>query len=205
MKPLLRCLLVCVLILSSCTSTKITSSWKLPNKTIHIEKLHKVLVVALLYNETNSRMAEDHMVAYLQGKGIASYMYFSNGFNKNDEAAIQQKIKEDGFDGAITMRLIDVDKDSYYKPKSTDANYPNYYSSFGSYFYRNRMINQTPDIYITTKTFTVETTVYSIQENKLIWTGITKSIDPKGMHKMTSEVAKAVYKKMCKEGFVTKE
>jgi hypothetical protein len=55
------------------------------------------------------------------------------------------------------------------------------------------------------KTFIVETVVYSIKEDKIIWSGITKSINPDGVVNMTSDISKLIYKKMLSEGFVVKK
>lgn len=203
MRPLKLRVLCGALLFASCTSTKIASSWKEPNKSVNIEKLHKVLVVALLNNELNRHKAEDQMVKYLKGNGIASYNYLKSDYNKNNNNELQKKIKADGFDGAITMRLVDMDNDSIYYPGSFQLMYPNYYRNFDGYYNRNFELYSTPGIYSTTRTYTVEITVYSIKEDKLIWTSITKSINPEGINKMTDEIATVVYKKMRREGFVT--
>ena len=142
------------------------------------------------------------MAAYLKGKGVVSYNYLDATFNKQSENAMREKIKADGFDGAVTMRLLDVAKDQYYVP-GTNA-YPQYYRSFSGYYYRNWTYNSTPGHYSTTKTYTVETNIYSIKEDRIIWSGLTKTIDPDGVDKMTTEIADVVYKKMIKEGFVNK-
>ena len=187
----------------SCNSTKMVSSWTQPGKTVHMEKLQKVLVVAMLLNETSRHKAEDQMVTYLNGTGIASYSYLNANFNTNSDKAIQRKIKSDGFDGAITMRLVDLDKDSIYYPGSTNVSYPDYYRNFDGYYYRNYELYSTPGIYSQTKVYTIETTVYSMKEDKLIWSGVTKSVNPAGVNRMTNEISTIVYKKMRKEGFVS--
>ncbi len=187
---------------ASCGSTKITSSWREPDKEITINKLNKVLIVALLDNETSRRKAEDQMVAYLNGKGLVFYNYLNESFNEKDEGAIRNKIRDDGFDGAVTMRLVDVDKEEIYT-KGNFSLYPNYNRNFSEYYFRNRQNFYTPGYYSTTKTYIVETNVYSIKENKIIWSGLTKTIDPKGIKKMTGEIAKVVYRKMIGEGFIS--
>ncbi|WP_310556283.1 hypothetical protein [Flavobacterium sp.] len=190
-----------ILLVISCSSTKIVSSWSEPNKEIKINNLNKVLVVALLDNQTSQHKAEDQMVGYLNGKGEQSYNYFKSNFNKENEEAIRTKIKKDGFDGAVTMRLIDVDKEKIYTP--SDANfYPMYYRDFSGYYFNRWNYNTTSGYYTTTKTFTVETNVYSIKEDKIIWTALTETTNPDGLKTMTSEIAKVVYKQMLKEGFV---
>lgn len=193
--------LLSIFVLNSCSSTKIVSSWCEPNKEIKISNLNKVLVVALFDNETSQHKAEDQMVGYLKGKGVQSYNYFKSNFNKENEEAIRTKIKKDGFDGAVTMRLIDVDKEKIYTPGESNF-YPEYYRDFSGYYFNRWNYNTTPGYYTTTKIFTVETNVYSIKMDKIIWTALTETTNPDGLKNMTNEIAKVVYKQMLQEGFV---
>ena len=97
------------------------------------------------------------------------------------------------------MRLVDMEKTETYIPGNIST-YPSYYHTFGGYYYRNWSFNRTPDYYSTTRTYTVETNVFSIKEDKIIWTGVTQTTDPSGVNRLTEEVAKVVYKKMMEEG-----
>jgi hypothetical protein len=198
----LACVLT-ILLATYCNSTRIASSWKEPNKQVTVEKLNKVLVVALFKTETTRRRAEDEMAGYLNGKGVVSYNYLDAATSNSNEEGIRSKIKADGFDGAVTMRLVDVDKEKTYNPGNL-TRYPNYYRSFSSYYFRNWSYYQEPGYYSTTKTFTVETNVFSIKEEKIIWTSLTKTTNPEGVAKMTGEIAGVVYKQMVKEGFISK-
>ena len=193
-----------ILTISSCSSTKITSTWREPNKEISLKKLNKVLVVALFKDETSRRKAEDQMVSYFYGKGVASYDYLDKNISEKNEDAIREKIKKDGFDGAVTMRLLDVDKEETYS-RGNISRYPAYYNNFSSYYFRNWGYYSNPGYYMTTKIYTVETNVFSIKEDKIIWTGITKTTDPSGVEKMTEEIGKAVFNEMVKEGFVSEK
>ena len=192
---------ISVIILIGCNSTKITNSWREPNKEVVLDKLEKVLVVALFKDETSRHKAEDEMVSYLAGKGVESYNYLNENFNKKNEEAIRQKIKADGFDGAVTMRLIDEEKEKIYTPGNI-ALYPTYYRNFSGYFYRNWSYYSEPGYYSTTKIYKVETNVYSIKEDKIIWSALTETTDPGGVKKLTEEITKVVYKAMVKEGFI---
>lgn len=185
----------------SCTSTKIVSSWCEPNKQITIENMHKILVVAIFKRESSSNRAEDKMVDYLKEKGVPSYRYFEANFDKKNEDVIRQKIKEDGFDGAVTMRLVAVDKEKIHTPGEIYL-YPEYYRNFSGYYYSRWHYNSTPGYYTTSKKFIIETNVYSIKTDKIIWSSITESIDPGGVENLTNEVTKVVYKQMIKEGFI---
>ena len=188
-------------LLYSCNSTRIISSWRDPEKQIHASDWKKVLVVALLRNETNRRRAEDEMAKYLPGKGITSYSYLGENFNPKNEEALRNKIKNDGFDAAITMRLIDVDKEKIYTPEQHFM-YPIYYNDFSRYYYRSWGLYSTPGYYTISKKFIIETILYSIPDDKIIWSGITETYDPDGVEKLTDEIACAIHKKMLEEGFV---
>ncbi len=193
-----------ITMVSSCSSTQIISCWRDPNKQIHAGDWNKVLVVALLRNETNRRRAEDQMVKYLHGKGITSYSYLDKNIDPKAEEALRTKIKKDGFDAAITMRLIDVDKEKIYTPQEHYM-YPVYYSNFSRYYYRNWVYYTTPGYYTITKKFIIETVIYSIPDDKIIWSGITETYDPQGVEKLTDEIAAVIHKKMLEEGFIEKE
>lgn len=192
-------------LLTACHSTThITSSWREPDKQISIDQLKKVLVVALFKDETSRHKSEDEMATYLKGIAVVSYDYLDENFNKLNEEGIRDKIKADGFDGAITMQLLDVEKDNGYTPGVINS-YPFYYRSFSGYYYRNWPLYSNPSYYFSTKIYTVETNVFSIKENKIIWTALTETTNPNGVDKMMDDIASVIYKRMINEGFVSKK
>lgn len=195
--------LAACLIITSCSSTRISSSWRDPDTSVSLEKLNKVLVVAFLKDESSRRIAEDQMASMLKEKAVVSYSYLGDDLKKFNEDEIRDRLRKDGFDGAVTMRLIDVDKEVTYTP-GTFSTYPVYYRSFGGYYRRGWAYYQTPDRYSTTKSYSVETNVYSIKQDKIIWTSLTETTDPGGVKRLTDDVSKTIYKKMVSEGFITK-
>lgn len=192
-----------ILFFSSCVSpTKITSSWQDPGKQVNLSQLNKVLVVGMFKSVAGRHEAENQMVKYLGKTGVLSYNYLDDNFNRKDEVGIREKIKADGFDGAITMRLVDVDKEQGYSPGNISIT--SYYPTFSEYYYKNFSTYSSPGYFYTTKTFTVEINVYSIKENKIIWTAVTKTVNPGGVEKLTKSVAKMAYNKMVDDGFIRK-
>jgi hypothetical protein len=190
------------LILSSCSSTKIISSWKDPNTKVHANQWKKILVVALLKNETSRRKAEDEMVKQLGQKGTTSYSYLGDeNYTKTNEEELRKRMKNDGFDAAITMRLVDVDKEKIYTPAQHHL-YPVYYNSFSRYYQRSWYFYTTPGYYTVTKKFIIETVIYSIEEDKIIWSGITETYNPENVEKLTNEIATVIHDKMITEGFI---
>ena len=202
MKKLIYLALVVVIINACGTTARVEKSWRDPDVSINMTHLNKVLVVALLKNEAVRRSTEDQLVAMLHGKGVASYNILTKDIKQENEQSIRNELQNQNFDGAIIMRLADVARDIRYVP-GTYNTYPGYYGRFWPYYWNSWPYYYQPGYYETTKTFTVETNVYTFPNDKLIWSGITTSVDPKNVDKLMQASAKAVYKKMTEEGFIT--
>jgi len=201
MKTTIFFLAIVSTLISCGTTAHIENSWRNPEVSVDVTRLNKVLIVALLKDETNRRAAEDQMATLLPGKAIASYNYFPKNISTENEESIQEKIKDDGFDGIVIMRLADVEKDIQYVHNSTYP-YPGYYRRFWGYYWNAWNAFYDPGYYRTTKTYTVETNVYSLKRDQLIWSSTTSSVDPANVQKLMNASANVVFKEMKKQGFL---
>lgn len=202
--PYLIFLMAIMGVFMSCSGTRITSSWRDPYTHIHEGDLKKILVVAWMSDSTSCRIAEDEMVHYLGGVGVPSYRYLPVHKIKWNTAEGNQKLKDDRFDAAITLRLIEVDKEKIYTPRQ-QAHYPEYYRDFGRYYYRNQMYRNVEPAYVVSQKFRVETILYSIEDDQMIWSGITATYDPENVQKLTREIAGVIHKQMIQEKFIEPE
>lgn len=184
------------------TTARIESTWKDPDTKIDFDKLNKVLVVAHFKNETDRRNTEDKMITYLGGKGVVSYPFLTKEVKPEDREMVKQKLKEEGYDGVVIMRLLDVDKEVKYV-HGTMATFPPYYRGFFGYYYYSYNHFYDPGYYLTTKTYTVEINIYSLKQDKLIYSALTTTANPENVDKLTNAVTKSVYNKIKKEGFIT--
>jgi hypothetical protein len=57
-----------------------------------------------------------------------------------------------------------------------------------------------PGFYTSDKHFLVETNVYSVAQSKLLWSGVTDSVNPS--YTTTTRIGTAVIESMKKEGFL---
>jgi len=179
-------------------STKIVNSWRDPQVTVDTSEIHKFVVAALIRNETVRRNTEDQMAAMYPGKAVQSYVIFGLSELKENDEFYAQKLKGEGYDGMVIMRLVKVDKDQRYVPGS----YPAYYGTWRGYYGYAWPNYYDPGYYTTDKTYYVEVNVYSLKRDKLIWRGITSTINPTSGDQLFGAVAKAVNTKMKEEGFV---
>lgn len=184
--------------LYGCTSTKIVSSWRDPNTTVQEGQFKKVLIVALVQNESTRRTVEDQLVAHFKGNAVASYNYLKADEMSSDSTGMKVKFMNDGFDGMITMQLVKVDKDVNYVPGS----YPTaYYSPWGYGAYAWGAYS-TPGYYTVDDNYKVETNVYKLSPQKLVWSGVTSTLEPGSVEKAVSEIVAAIKEEMEEEGFL---
>lgn len=188
-----------IISLAACgPSTHIVDSWRDPDVVVDTSKIHQFVIAALLKNQAVRREVEDEIAAEFPGKGVQSYKELGEGELKGDEAEYNQKLKNDGFDGIVMMRLVDVSKSTRYVPGS----YPMYYGSWRRYWGYSWTGFYDPGYYTTDKSYDVEVTVYSLVRDKLIWTANTTTVNPAGRGELFLDVAKTVVKRMKQEGFL---
>ncbi|WP_163397664.1 hypothetical protein [Flavobacterium fluviatile] len=202
-------LLVFVFMFLSCGSnTSIVNSWRDPNITVAQENFKKVLVVALLKDEASRRTAENRIAA-ANPIFKTSYQYL-NGTNL--QLTQDQKLKilnDENFDGVVTMRLVSTEKETTYVPGTNtglyyggfDGIYGGMYGyGFGNWYGMYSPMFYDPGYYQETTAYMVETNVFSLKANKLIWTGTTKSEYVTDLGQTVDAIMQTVIKEMRKDG-----
>ena len=199
MKNLILSILVSSTLFSCGPSTKIVKTWMEPGATVTQGSPNKTLVIGIVKDETSRRVIEDQLVKRLEGKGVASYTIVTTDLLKTaNEATLKQKLTDGQFTHVLLMRLADVEKETSYVPGTTTA----YYGGYGRYYGYGAGMYSSPGYYTTDKNYFVETTVYTVNPDKLVWTGTTKTVNPSKIEKTVNEIADIVSDKMKKEGFL---
>ena len=195
MRNLILSAFVITTLVSCGPSTKIVKSWQEPGATVSPSANNKTLVVALVKDETSRRVIEDQLVKRLSsGSATASYTIAANA----TEEVLNQKITEGKFTHVLMMRLADVEKETSYVPGTTTS----FYGGYGRYYGYGAGMYSSPGYYTTDKNYFVETTVYTVNPDKLVWTGTTKTVNPTKIEKTVNEIADVVTDKMKKDGFL---
>src|SRR5580765_4231211 len=201
MRNLILSLIVISTLVSCGPSTKIEKSWMEPGASVTASAPNKVLMIAMVKDETSRRVIEDHLVKRASGTGVASYTLVSTDMLKQASDEALKKIVTDGkFTHIILMRLADVEKETSYVPGTTTS----FYGGYGRYYGYGAVMYSSPGYYTTDKNYFVETTVYSINPDKLLWTGTTKTVNPSKVEKTVNDIADVVAEKMKKDGFLKK-
>jgi len=200
-------LILAALFVFGCSqSNKITDSWVNPEATKESIKFNKVAVFGLVMKTDNRKIIEEELARRLVNTiAVPSYKVVSDDdISKPD--IIKTKLAEQGFDGALILRLVDIEKRESYSP----GVYPSYYSSFGGYYGYSYgyMYSYTQDYggqYMTDQIVTAEVVIYSLKSDQLIWTGETMSMNPNDIEKTIAELSENVKAALIDDGLLTEE
>ncbi|HET6722478.1 MAG TPA: hypothetical protein VFH07_06990 [Chitinophagaceae bacterium] len=194
MRNLVLTMLVTATLISCGPSTKIEKSWMEPGASVTMGPDNKTLVVALVKDETSRRVIEDQLVKRLGANAVSSYTILTDA----SEEALKQKLTDGKFTHVLMMRLADIEKETSYVPGTTTA----FYGGYGRYYGYGAGMYSTPGYYTTDKNYFVESTVYTVNPDKLVWTGTTKTVNPSKIEKTVNDIADIVSEKMKKDGFL---
>lgn len=189
------------------SSTQIVKSWIDPSLNgATVQAYNKVLVIAQLKDDSSRRIAEDKIVASSpRGNFIASYNYLKPG--QQDHNLVGGELLKDGIEAIILMRLTDISKSTDYVPGTSyyggwGRGY-GYYGGYG-YGYGGSMYGS-PGYYEENKTYFVETNIYDVKSNKLIWSGTTSTLNPTKANESIDEIILAVKTELTTKGLIKKE
>ena len=166
MQSLPRLAAITLLGLSACySSTKTEQTWTSPAARTE-PPLTNVVTLFTSDNNTMRRAGEDRLARELADEGVRAtpaYMVLGESDVSNQDA-VREKLRAMGYDGLVTMRVID-------REYSFDSGW-GYYG--GDWYYGYAW----PDYSYTSTVYRVEATAYSLKTNQLVWSGLIRSSDP---------------------------
>lgn len=184
----------------ACATTTFQSTWKAPDA--QPLRLHgqKVAAVFISRNASVRRRAEDAMAREISlrgARGVPSYTLLPEDRVRDNDFA-KSVFEREGFAGAVVMRVTGSETQYTYEPGFYAG--PRYRRFWGGYWGWGWGSVWEPGYLTADKIVAVETLVYSNTQDKLIWAGRSKTIDPQHIDDFVSELAQAVTKQMEKDG-----
>jgi hypothetical protein len=181
--------------LGACVSTSLIDRWKDPG--YNGPPLHKVLVVGVQKDDGRRRLWEDGMVAALLHQGVqasASWVGFPSKAPSADELAATAG--RDGFDGVLASHFVSASQRTYWMPGYAGVGFGWRWRYFG---YWDAVY--APGYAETEQRADYQTDVFTVDGGggKLIWTGITRSVDLSSTHSITDEISRVLVPALTKE------
>jgi hypothetical protein len=194
-------------LLSACSSPGgLTSSWKAPDAEPLRLKGAKVAAVVMVQDEALRRRGEDALAAEITARGavgIPMYTLLDGGAPSN-EAEARAACEKAGIAGVVVMKTTSVDKKVEEKPVTyLEPMYRNYWDGYFDYgwgtSYEPVQAGTTFDI---KTTVSVETRVYSLRQNKLVWSGQGKTTNPKNIEAEVKKLSAATAASLERDGLL---
>lgn len=194
-------LLTGAMLLSSCTTTTLTSVWS--DDARPAGPLTRTLVVGVSEDLGQRRVFEEEFARRLEAQGTAarSSLALLGPEKKPTRETILAATQEadSAFDSVLVTHLVRVDRDTVYVPPTT---YVRPYSSFGYYYGQVYDYVTMPGYYTEEVNVILETRIYQLPGQNLIWSARSRSFDPTSTEDMVRSLAQAVIQDLQQRGLV---
>jgi hypothetical protein len=201
-------LLTSGLLLASCASQEFVSTWKDPAAAPLQLRGAKVAAVVMAKDESLRRPAEDALAREITARGAQGIPMYTlmPGDSPDDEATARAACEAAGVQGVVVFKPTAVDKQV--ETKAVTSLEPSYGSYWGGYYsagwgmsYQPVTVGEEMKI---TRVVSIETRVYSLRQNKLVWVGKSKTTNPEDVNEEVKKLAAATAAQLQKEGLIQK-
>lgn len=192
-KVLIPFVLCLVLILPGCKSTQLVSVWRDANAN---QKYSNLAVIAMIKENSARTIIEEQIVEVFESNGIrmSKGNIIVNEDTNVDPKVVEQALRDKGIDAVLILKPIGVDRDvmvdapvGYYMP----------YPGWGTYFYGSY-----PATVYTNTTFKIESDLYDVASNKMVWSAQTSTLNPGDVQTIGQGVGNAVVSSLQESDFI---
>lgn len=133
-------------------------------------------------------------------QGVPAYTVLSDDEIKDRDQS-KAKLEQLGFSGAVVMRIVGRETQYRYEPGYWWG-YPYYRHFWGGYWAWGWGHVYAPGYLTVDRIVSVETLVYSFEQDELVWAGVSKTVDPTRLDAFIAELAQAVTDQMVRDGLL---
>lgn len=187
-----------LLLLAGCNTTSVENAWVAPD--VSQIRFNKIMVVATSPDGALRRTAEEAMKAQVQRvECVTSYSLLGAESDLKDIAKVAATLKTAGVDGVVVVRPVCDRNEITYVPGQP---MPLPYRTFRGYYARSYGLNAffyEPGYFDTTRVVKLETNIYEVAGERLIWSGVTTSTNPGNTNQLVQDTAKAIRAELIKQ------
>lgn len=199
-----------ILLLSACSTTQITSTWKAPDA--KAGTYNKIMVVGIIRESDQSMREgmETHLAGDLKAAGYnavcACEEYGPKAFQYLTEEEVIKKLNQQGYDAVLTVVLLDKQKERKYVPgRAVHTPHNVYNGRFWGYYRSVYDRIETKGYWEETTNYFWESNLYDLTSQKLVYSIQTKSFDPASTNALAHEYGKMILQNMIKNGVLRKK
>lgn len=206
--------LTTILLLLACSpSTKIIGSWSSPERN---PQGYKSIFVAAVIDNIQSRQAVENdfkkKLATLNIHSEISSEIIKPSFWQSkevDKEAIMDIISQNGFDGILTMTLLEKQSEERYVPGTVMYNPMaiggwgwGRRGTFGGYWLYHYPMMASPGYVVNDNKYIFEINLYDAKTELLVWSAQSTTLNPDSLEKFSAEFSTVVLERMLEEGVI---
>jgi hypothetical protein len=195
----LVCAVFSGVIIVACAGTKLTHTW--------VDEAHRgkpvsdILVIAVTYKEEVRHSYEDKFVARLKALGIEAVSSANvipiPADMKLEKDQILNVVNKFENDAVIITHVGGVGEKETYSPPT--KSYTGFYGDYDGL----RTLHRSPGFYTSHTYVRLETNLYDVKTEKLIWSGQSETTDPSSINQTIGDVIDLLIKDMQKKGLLS--
>lgn len=173
------------------TTTTFVSSWKSPTARPLQTQGAKVAAVVIMSDVASRRSAEDKLASEITARGAVGVPMYSlvDQANVDGEPIVREALEKEDVKGVIVLHPSAVEKEAKPQADYGSAPYNSYWAGYYAYGWASPWEDTTTPTY--QSVVSVETLIYSLSQNQLVWAGRSKTTNPSTLNDLISEVAAA--------------
>jgi hypothetical protein len=175
--------------LGGCATTQITSAWSDP-ELAHVP-FRKVLVVFQHADPALRQRLELAMAAEI-ANAVPSHAIFSDD-EVRDTGKVKARVRAEGFDSTVIMRLAGVEREVRYVPGGLYAA-PSFYFNPWGYWGYGWSAAYSPGYLRSERVVRIATHVYGVAADKLVWAGESETFNPASLREAITGVVRVTAK-----------
>ena len=186
----------------SCASTKVTSVWMDSKKAG--TSYNDILIIGIAEEEHNRRLFEEQFTAQLNAAGVeseVSYRALPEGTTINRET-VTAAIKGKDIDAVIVTHMVSVEEETVYRQNMDYRPTYGYYNGLYNYYPHVNNYVQQPGYYTTHDVVILETNLYEVKSEELVWSAQSRSFAPESAKEVIDELVNLVIKDLKEKGLI---
>jgi hypothetical protein len=169
-----------------------------------------VLIIGVTEEEAVRRSFETKFVKAFQAEGAEAVSSANvikiTGDRKLEKEEIMKAVYKYGNDSVLITTLVSVDSKQEYRPPRVYGGYYGPWGFYDHYGYGHSYVTSIdPGYSVTHTSYRLDTNLYDVETEKVLWSGVSQTMNPKSDVKLIDDVIKVVMNALKKNGLVTKK
>jgi hypothetical protein len=164
----------------------------------------KVATVAMIEQTASRRAAEDAIareLTALGATGVPMYTIYADE-GPTDEPAARAALEREGYTGLVVFRPVGTAQEIVSTPAYGGSAYSTYWGGYYGHGWGMPWYGAEIRTYTIVS---VETLVYSLRQNKLVWGGQSTTTNPSSVDRLVHDTASKVAKELERQGLLRTE